>query len=195
MLQNHRPKYLDGKVHHHQMNMGAVVFLMNNCIVGIKFNRLTRIIVLATNSKGVSFPVPKVSINAQDPNNHQHKFVASCSQSHVPAALVLADCPISSSPICCCNTMLYTLAFSSVKTKLVFLSNPLSASNISAEGFAARSETSELNLRGCISTAFELLKEEYQRCSNFLAILCIRRGLLALAERVYLHRYLWKTRA
>jgi hypothetical protein len=37
--------------------------------------------------------------------------------------------------------MLYTLAFNSVNTKLVFLSNPLNASKISADGVDASSDT------------------------------------------------------
>ena len=47
---------------------------------------------------------------------------------------------ICSSPnISCCSTILYTLAFNSVKTVAVFLSSPRSASKISMEGFAASS--------------------------------------------------------
>lgn len=45
----------------------------------------------------------------------------------------------SSPKISCCKTMLYTLAFSSVNTVVVFRSRPLSASRISAEGFEASS--------------------------------------------------------
>lgn len=47
----------------------------------------------------------------------------------------------SSSRICVFKTMLYTLAFSSVNTKLVLRSSPLSASNISADGVALSSES------------------------------------------------------
>lgn len=45
----------------------------------------------------------------------------------------------SPSAISCCKTIEYTLAFNSVNTVVVFLSNPLKESRISAEGFAARS--------------------------------------------------------
>lgn len=45
----------------------------------------------------------------------------------------------SPSAISCCNTIEYTLAFNSVKTVAVFLSNPRNASKISTEGFAERS--------------------------------------------------------
>lgn len=52
--------------------------------------------------------------------------------------MVAASAVSASSPICCCSTMLYTLAFSNVNTRLVFLSRVLSPSKISADGFSAK---------------------------------------------------------
>jgi hypothetical protein len=55
-------------------------------------------------------------------------------KSHQPRGV-----PPSSSLISCCNTMEYTLAFSSVNTVAVFLSRPRKESRISIDGFAASS--------------------------------------------------------
>lgn len=51
--------------------------------------------------------------------------------------------PSSPPYICCCNTMLYTLAFRSVHTRLVFLSSNRSPSRTSAVGRSARWERDE----------------------------------------------------
>lgn len=62
--------------------------------------------------------------------NPSHQFYKYIHSDHPPS-----HC--SPSLISCCNTILYTLAFNSVNTKLVFLSNCLNPSSISAVGLFA----------------------------------------------------------
>lgn len=102
------------------------------------------------------------------PPNSQAPVTSSPSPPCAPAPAP----PSSSSPrICCCNTMLYTLAFSSVNTKLVFLSKPLNASRISAEGVAERVLRRDANYHSmrqpkCLSTFPSLANQKQRNTDN-----------------------------
>lgn len=70
------------------------------------------------------------------PNAASHTCLFCVFEYHVSSPPTLPPSAPSSPNICCCSTMLYTLAFNSVNTRLVLRSRPLSASRISGLGFA-----------------------------------------------------------